>query len=84
MAKLPAGHLVINPPLTGKRLLDCMAQGEPLQLPTPGGCVLTMSRVKDKLSVTDQSGQTARITNADVVQSNGMMEMIDRVLLPAD
>ena len=84
MAKLLACHLVINPPQAGKRLLDSVAEGRQLQLQTLGGCVLTVTKVKNQLSITDQSGQTAQITSADVVQSNGMMEMIDRVLLPAD
>ena len=84
MAKLLACHLVVDQPLAGQRLLDSVSEGTPLQLQTLGGCVLTVTKVNDHLTITDQSGQTSKITSADVVQSNGMLEMIDGVLLPSN
>jgi uncharacterized surface protein with fasciclin (FAS1) repeats len=84
MAKLLACHLVINPPLAGKRLLDIVVEGMPLRLKTLGGCILTLTRANGHLTITDQSGQTSQITDVDVVQSNGMLEMIDHVLLPVN
>ena len=84
MAKLLACHLVVNPSQAGRRLLDMVVEGRPQQLKTLGGCMLTVTKVQNKLSVTDQTGQTAQITSIDVVQSNGVMEIIDHVMLPTD
>ncbi len=82
MAKLLACHLVINPPHAGKRLLDIVEEGTPLQLQTLGGCTLILTKANGHLTIADQTGQTSQITDADVMQSNGMLEMIDHVLLP--
>ena len=84
MAKLLACHLVINPPQAGKRLLDIVVEGTPLQLQTLGGCTITLMRTNGHFTITDGTGQTSRITDVDVVQSNGMLEMIDHVLLPVN
>jgi uncharacterized surface protein with fasciclin (FAS1) repeats len=84
MAKLLACHLVINPPQAGKRLLDIAVEGMPMQLQTLGGCTLTLTKTNGHLTITDATGQTSQITDADVTQSNGMLEIIDRVLLPVN
>lgn len=84
MAKLLACHLVINPPNAGKRLLDIATEGVPLRLKTLGGCTLTLTKANGHLTITDGTGQISQITDADVMQSNGMLEMIDRVLLPVN
>ena len=50
---------------------------------TLGGCKLT-AEVKDGMvMLTDETGGTAKVTIADVVQSNGVIHVIDKVLLPA-
>jgi uncharacterized surface protein with fasciclin (FAS1) repeats len=84
MAKLLACHLVINPPQAGRRLLDIVVEGVPLQIQTLGGCTLTLTKTNAHLTITDGTGQTSQITDADVMQSNGMLEMIDHVLLPVN
>lgn len=49
---------------------------------TLGGCQLT-AEVKDGMvTLTDENGGTATVTIADVVQSNGVIHVIDAVLLP--
>ena len=48
------------------------AEGESLTLKTSGG----------KLTVTDASGNTATVTQADVMQKNGVVHIIDTVLMP--
>jgi uncharacterized surface protein with fasciclin (FAS1) repeats len=48
------------------------AEGESLTLKTSG----------DKLTVTDASGNTATVTQADVIQKNGVVHVIDKVLMP--
>jgi uncharacterized surface protein with fasciclin (FAS1) repeats len=36
----------------------------------------------DKIQIVDEKGQTATVTIADVKQSNGVIHVIDTVLLP--
>lgn len=49
---------------------------------TVGGCVLSAKMDGDKITLTDEMGGTASVTIADVKQSNGVIHVIDRVLLP--
>jgi uncharacterized surface protein with fasciclin (FAS1) repeats len=51
-------------------------------VPTLGGCVLKASMDGDAIWLTDENGGKARVTIADVVQSNGVIHVIDAVLLP--
>src|SRR5208282_1916757 len=55
----------------GKAVLKTV-QGEPLTLQGSG----------KNLIVTDEKGGTAHITIADVYQSNGVIQVVDKVLLP--
>ena len=49
---------------------------------TVSGNTLTASMKDGKITLTDDSGGTAQVTIADVQQSNGVIHVIDRVLLP--
>ena len=51
---------------------------------TVGGCKLTLQTTADGkgVTVTDENGNVANVTIADVVQSNGVIHVIDKVLLP--
>jgi uncharacterized surface protein with fasciclin (FAS1) repeats len=49
---------------------------------TVGGCMLKLSMKGSKVIITDETGATARVTIADVKQSNGVIHVIDKVLLP--
>lgn len=49
---------------------------------TVEGESLTLKTSGDKLTVTDASGGTATVTQADVVQKNGVVHVIDKVLMP--
>ncbi len=49
---------------------------------TVGGCELTLKLDGDKVTVTDETGGVATVTIADVEQSNGVIHVIDKVLLP--
>lgn len=56
----------------GKAMLRTV-EGEPLTITARG----------DGLAVTDTRGATARVTIADVTQSNGVIHVVDKVLMPA-
>ncbi|MEO9339210.1 fasciclin domain-containing protein [Mesorhizobium sp. SB112] len=49
---------------------------------TVGGCELTLKDTGGKVTVTDENGNVANVTIADVEQSNGVIHVIDKVLLP--
>ena len=49
---------------------------------TVGGCELTASVKDGKVMISDENGTAATVTIADVKQSNGVIHVIDKVLLP--
>lgn len=49
---------------------------------TLGGCVLQARYKAGKILLTDENGRTATVTVADVKQSNGVIHVIDTVMLP--
>lgn len=50
---------------------------------TVGGCTLQAKMDGDKITLTDETGGVATVTIGDVDQSNGVIHVIDKVLLPA-
>ncbi len=52
-------------------------------VPTVGGCTFTAKYEGDKIMIEDGQGNVANVTIADVKQSNGVIHVIDKVLLPA-
>lgn len=50
---------------------------------TLGGCMLEARAANGMITLTDETGGTATVTIADVMQSNGVIHVIDAVLLPA-
>ena len=51
-------------------------------VPTLGGCTLSASYEGDMVKLTDEMGNVATVTIADVKQSNGVIHVIDTVMLP--
>ena len=49
---------------------------------TVGGCVFTVKKQGDKIVIVDGKGQASTVTIADVKQSNGVIHVVDTVLLP--
>jgi uncharacterized surface protein with fasciclin (FAS1) repeats len=52
-------------------------------VPTLGGCTLQATYEGDLVKLTDEAGNVATVTIADVIQSNGVIHVIDTVMLPA-
>ena len=50
---------------------------------TVGGCMLDAKSQDGEITLTDAGGNVATITNADVEQLNGVIHVIDTVMLPA-
>ena len=51
-------------------------------LKTVSGGTLTAMATGGSVAVMDESGGTANVTIADVIQSNGVIHVVDKVLLP--
>jgi len=51
-------------------------------VPTLGGCTLQATYEGDMIKLTDENGNVATVTIADVKQSNGVIHVIDTVMLP--
>ncbi len=49
---------------------------------TVGGCILKAKESMGKITLTDEAGGVAHVTIADVKQSNGVIHVVDKVLLP--
>jgi uncharacterized surface protein with fasciclin (FAS1) repeats len=56
--------------------------GGKAEVKTVQGGTLTLSLKGKKVAITDASGNTAYVTIKDVNQSNGVIHVIDKVLLP--
>lgn len=58
------------------------AGGGKATLKIVSGGTLTATSLDGKVMVMDESGATANVTNADVIQSNGVIHVVYKVLLP--
>jgi len=58
------------------------AGGGKATLKTVEGETLTVRGSGKALTVTDEKGDKAKVTIADVYQSNGVIQVVDKVLLP--
>ena len=52
------------------------------EVPTLGGCTLKATYDGDEIMLEDERGRTINVTIADVEQSNGVIHVVDRVILP--
>src|SRR5580704_10767134 len=75
-------HVVPGKISAGALAADIKKGGGQATLKTVNGETLTASKEGDTISLTDASGNTAKVTIADVNQSNGVIHVIDTVLLP--
>jgi transforming growth factor-beta-induced protein len=84
LTKILTCHVVAANAMSDAVMGMIAADGGMHEVTTVGGCKLMLKMDGDKLTVTDERGQVATVTTADVVQSNGVIHVIDTVLLPAE
>ena len=74
---------VVAGDFTGAKLAEAIKSGSgSASLKTVNGEDLTASMEGDSIQLKDSKGGTAKVTIADVKQSNGVIHVIDSVLMP--
>lgn len=82
LAKILTCHVVAAKAMAADVAKMVKDDGGAHKVKTVGGCELTLKDNMGKITVTDENGTVADVTIADVVQSNGVIHVIDKVLLP--
>ncbi|MBG1230819.1 fasciclin domain-containing protein [Aestuariivirga litoralis] len=82
LVKILTCHVVGAKAMAADVMAMVKADGGMHKVKTVGGCELTLKVDGDKVTVTDETGGVANVTIADVAQSNGVIHVIDKVLLP--
>ncbi|MGF1625413.1 MAG: fasciclin domain-containing protein [Alphaproteobacteria bacterium] len=83
LATILACHVVAASAMSDAIFHMIAGDGGTHAVPTVGGCTLQAKIDGDSITLTDETGGVATVTIADVRQSNGVIHVIDRVLLPA-
>ncbi|MFC2968266.1 fasciclin domain-containing protein [Acidimangrovimonas pyrenivorans] len=84
LSKILTCHVVAGDEMAADLTKMVADGGGMAKIKTVGGCTFT-AMVKDaKLEIKDGQGNIANVTIADVKQSNGVIHVIDHVLLPAN
>jgi uncharacterized surface protein with fasciclin (FAS1) repeats len=73
---VPASALAAD---VGKMITD---GGGTAKIKTVGGCELSAKMEGDKVMIMDEAGGSATVTAADLKGSNGVIHVIDKVLMP--
>ena len=82
LVKILTCHVVAAKALSTDVMAMVKADGGQHVVDTVGGCKLTLKVDGKNVTVTDESGGVAKVTIADVIQSNGVIHVVDHVLLP--
>jgi uncharacterized surface protein with fasciclin (FAS1) repeats len=82
LTKILTCHVVAANAMSGAINKMIKDDGGEHKVKTVGGCVLTVKMVGPKLEIVDEKGDVATVTIADVKQSNGVIHVVDTVLLP--
>jgi uncharacterized surface protein with fasciclin (FAS1) repeats len=83
LTKVLTYHVVAGRMDAATLMAAIKAGGGKAQLKTVAGGSLWASLSGDHVMLTDEKGDTASVTIADVMQSNGVIHVIDKVMLPA-
>ena len=82
LVKILTCHVIPARAMASTVMSMVKADGGEHKVKTVGGCELTLKVTDGKVTVTDETGGVATVTIADVVQSNGVIHVINKVLLP--
>ena len=82
LTKILTCHVVAAKAMSADVMKMVKDDGGAHKVKTVGGCELTLKDEGGKVTVTDENGNVANVTIADVEQSNGVIHVIDKVLLP--
>ena len=83
LTKILTYHVVAGDMDAAALMKAITAGGGKATLKTVSGGTLTAMKSGNGISVTDEKGGAAMVTIADVKQSNGVIHVIDKVLLPS-
>ena len=82
LTKILTYHVVSGTYDAKKLMKEIKKHGGTFELKTVQGEPLTLSLDGGMIKITDAKGGTAMVTTADVFQSNGVVHVIDTVLMP--
>jgi uncharacterized surface protein with fasciclin (FAS1) repeats len=82
LTKILTCHVVSGSVMAKAVMSMVKADGGSHTVKTVGGCDLTFKVDGKNVTVTDENGGAATVTIADVRQSNGVIHVVDKVLLP--
>jgi uncharacterized surface protein with fasciclin (FAS1) repeats len=82
LVKVLTAHVVSGRISGGELKRDVIANGGQLELTTVSGDTLVVTEQGRGLALTDENGGTSTITIADVNQSNGVIHVVNNVLVP--
>ena len=82
LTKILLSHVVAAEATSEAAMSMIEDDGGSHEVETVSGDTITLSMEGDSLIVTDESGNAATVTTADVMQSNGVVHVIDTVLMP--
>src|SRR5438445_9197971 len=82
LVKILTCHVIAAKAMAADVAAMAKADGGTHKVKTVGGCELSLKAEGGKVTVTDENGNVANVTIADVEQSNGVIHVIDKVLLP--
>ena len=82
LRKVLTYHVVMGKMDSAALMKAIDAGGGKAMLTAVSGGMLTATKSGSTIMVADDSGAAAKVTIADVVQSNGVIHVVDKVLLP--
>ena len=82
LVKILTCHVIAGKATAADVAKMAMADGGTHEVTTVGGCKLSLSAKDGMVMVKDEAGGMATVTIADVEQSNGVIHVVDHVLLP--
>lgn len=82
LAKILTYHVVAGKVSAADLVAKIKADGGSAKLATVAGGTLTASLMGDTVMLTDEKGGVAHVTQADVMQKNGVIHVTDAVSLP--